>query len=356
MRGYRRFVAYVYEYRRGRKEENCGYVRVEARDDNCSVEVHLMCPGLPGQVRGEVYGFIRDREQIEGYLLHQCQTLQDGMECSFETETDRLGENQVTLADLGGMVIRTEGGAFFGTEWDDQPIRPDMFFIHTEVSEEPPEAVETEPKSGTDQSVIEYVPEIKETPEAEKEAPAAGDDLEAAENREIEGPEVIREEQTEGEEISSGSEKIVVLKERQEAQSELSETRESPVLNRDEILQAQHCEEAFDPFPDGSVLHCRKIHVNELYRLHPRDRGLQNNRFVAYSYQQFGFLLIGRLADGRYILGLPGGYDRQERFMAGTFGFPYFKESPKIELPKTRGGFWYRLINAPDFNDGDGLS
>ena len=39
MAGYQRFVAYVYEYRKGKKDSSSGYVRVEARDRKCRVEV-----------------------------------------------------------------------------------------------------------------------------------------------------------------------------------------------------------------------------------------------------------------------------------------------------------------------------
>ena len=113
---------------------------------------------------------------------------------------------------------------------------------------------------------------------------------------------------------------------------------------------AANLKATFNPFPDGEISDCRKIGMQDLRRLHPRDRGLRNNRFVAYSFQQFGYLLIGQLTNGQYILGLPGGYDQQERFLAGTFGFPYFKDSREVELPKTRGGYWYRLINTPDLD------
>ena len=34
--GYQRFVAYVYEYRKGKKDSSSGYVRVEARDQAVS--------------------------------------------------------------------------------------------------------------------------------------------------------------------------------------------------------------------------------------------------------------------------------------------------------------------------------
>ena len=53
MAGYQRFVAYVYEYRKGKKDGSSGYVRVEARDRKCRVEVHLEvgaeCMGLCGR-------------------------------------------------------------------------------------------------------------------------------------------------------------------------------------------------------------------------------------------------------------------------------------------------------------------
>ena len=41
MSGYRRFVAYVYEYLKGKKENNCGFIKVEEREQQCRIELHL---------------------------------------------------------------------------------------------------------------------------------------------------------------------------------------------------------------------------------------------------------------------------------------------------------------------------
>ena len=35
MSGYRRFIAYVYEYLNGKKSGNCGFIKVEVRDQQC---------------------------------------------------------------------------------------------------------------------------------------------------------------------------------------------------------------------------------------------------------------------------------------------------------------------------------
>ena len=48
MAEYRRFVAYVYEYLKGKKGSNCGFIRVEAWGKVCRMEIHLRCPIVPG--------------------------------------------------------------------------------------------------------------------------------------------------------------------------------------------------------------------------------------------------------------------------------------------------------------------
>ena len=45
MKEYRRFVAYVYEYQKEKKGRNCGFIQVEAKEQNCRMEVHLFARG-----------------------------------------------------------------------------------------------------------------------------------------------------------------------------------------------------------------------------------------------------------------------------------------------------------------------
>ena len=37
------------------------------------------------------------------------------------------GAREFLLEKMGGMILLTESGGFFGTEWDDQTIRPGEF-------------------------------------------------------------------------------------------------------------------------------------------------------------------------------------------------------------------------------------
>ena len=127
MAGYRRFIAYVYDYENGKKGSNCGFIKVEVKDQQCSVEVHLHCPGLPENVMCRIYGFTRKDGLINGILLDSCETEKEIIECLIITDALNMNESGIALGKMGGMVIITDNGGFFGTEWDDQMIRPENF-------------------------------------------------------------------------------------------------------------------------------------------------------------------------------------------------------------------------------------
>ena len=120
----------------------------------------------------------------------------------------------------------------------------------------------------------------------------------------------------------------------------------------EQSAQAARQPAVFAPFSDGEIVDCRQITPAELRILARRDRGLMNNNFLRHGYYRYHYLLLGkRRGDGRYILGVPGVYDRQECLMAGMFGFPNFKAAKtqgKAAMP--RFGYWYRLIDTPDIN------
>lgn len=307
MTGYRRFVAYVYEYQKGKKGRNCGFIRVEAREKRCRTEVRLNCPGLLPGALCEIFGFVRREGLMDGSLLGTCVTGENRAECVIETDRDRMGEGAISLEQMGGMILTTVDGAFFATEWDDRPVRPEHFRRIKKREESAEEAPPVQKKESSD---------------AERISEPAKED--AGEPGEETDPE---------EKISPGT----------GAEMEAEETG------------GRAPEGDYDPFEDGEFTECRKITPEDFRCLHPADRSLKGNRFLQYGFQAFGHLLLGKTGAGRFFLGVPGVYDQQEKFMAGMFGFPYFKYSRHIRPGKGKGGYWYRLINAPDLHKIDGF-
>ncbi len=295
MAGYQRFVAYVYEYRKGKKDGSSGYVRVEAMDRKCRMEVHLRCVGLEPGSRCRVYGFVRREGLMDGILIGSCVTGREQIECVLETETENVGGMGKSLRDLGGMLLISDAGGFWGTEWDDQPIRPENFreWKKEEIGIMKAEAVSEEEEEALEASSEKARPE---PPRPEPPGP------------EPPGPEPPRP--------------------------------EPPGPPRP--LPGVPCE---IPFDDGQFTDCRKIKPSDCSILCKQNGCFCNNRFVIYGYQNFGHLLLCRNHRGQYILGVPGGYSQQERFMASMFGFPYFRECRDIHIPGGKGGYWYCFIN-----------
>ena len=338
MKEYRRFVAYVYEYQKGKKGRNCGFIRVEAREQSCRLEVHLLCPGLTPDVKCEVFGFVRNAGLMDGKLIGSCMTEESRADCVLETDRNSMGGSGAPLEKIGGMVLITENGAFFGTEWDDQPIRPENF--------RRTESRKREEALASDRGKRQKEPEPEEKEEVRRKEPeeeVRQKEPEAEEKEEVrqEEPEIEKKPYAEqGRDRGQNKEEAAEPEVKAQAVSSFS--------------QPFSVGEPVEAFADGEIYDCRKIQLRDLAVLYPRDCSLRNNRFVQHGQYHFGHLLLGRNRLGQYILGVPGGYDQQERFMANMFGFPYFRESRQIRLPRARGGYWYRLINSPKLYERDG--
>lgn len=349
MAGYQRFVAYVYEYRKGKKDGSSGYVRVEARDRDCRIEVHLRCVGLEPGSRCRVYGFVRREGLMDGILIGSCVTGREQIECVLETDTENIGGIGKNLRELGGMLLISDAGGFWGTEWDDLPIRPENF---------------REWKKEETDSHREKKPEKREGQRGEtaEEDQKDGSFTETQKNQN-EADKIMTVEEVQEEDMG-----ISVSTMNEEMKKVLQEN--SSVSAEDELKMSEagwsHPGQPqpgpgpgprpprpprptpgipYDPFNDDQFTDCRKIKPSDCSTLCRKNGCFCNNRFVMYGYENFGHLLLCRNHRGQYILGVPGSYSQQERFMANMFGFPYFRESSEIHIPGGRGGYWYCFIN-----------
>lgn len=324
MAQYRRFVAYVYEYQKGKKANNSGFIKVEAKEGHCRMEVHLQCPGLAPEMECNIYSFFRRAGLMEGIHLGNCKTSANMVECTIESDTENMGDSGFGLKQMGGVVIQTERGVFFGTEWDDEIIHPENFR-------------EFHPEDKHSDAVL--------PAQEEKEQEDVGEEtLAETKDDPLESQKELVEEKEEGQEE----------KEIPDGDGMMSGQAVPPFWDKKEKIKEKPVREEEDCiFEDDEIEKCWKIQPQDLAYFDKKDWGLRNNRFLVYGYYNFGHLLLCRKADGGYLLGIPGGYDQQERFMANMFGFPCFKESRNIRLRKGKGGYWYRSVNPPNFHQWD---
>ena len=371
MAGYRRFIAYVYDYENGKKGSNCGFIKVEVKDQQCSVEVHLHCQGLPEDIGCKVYGFTRKDGLINGILLDNCETEKEVVECLITTDAMNMNSSGVSIGKMGGMIIVTDTGGFFGTEWDDQPIRPENFrelkpIPAAEKNAQSPDVPANETSKNSSASNMPNADLIIDRSSDMANSPATATIQEfsipdeAADNAQtivynpnennIEAavPTVPSKnmEASLPDNISENTDTPTFTPHDESEQESASPIVSEKIKSHASVTPKPAA--TFSPFSDGELAAAWKIHLNDLKRFPRHYCALRNNRFIQYGHYNFGHLLLGQRNNGQYILGVPGGYNQQERFMANMFGFPYFKESNYVEIPKARGGYWYRLIDAPD--------
>ena len=94
----------------------------------------------------------------------------------------------------------------------------------------------------------------------------------------------------------------------------------------------------------------------EILSIKPQDIGLLpretwvygNNSFLLHGYYNYRHLILAKLQDPqkppRYLLGVPGHYFSNEKYMASMFGFPHFVLARKQPQGDGRFGYWYTDI------------
>ncbi|MEG0988864.1 MAG: DUF6128 domain-containing protein [Clostridium sp.] len=117
-----------------------------------------------------------------------------------------------------------------------------------------------------------------------------------------------------------------------------------------EMLQKKHTKILAFDYEDGcQILLIKPQDIGLL----PRDLWVYgNNSFLLHGYYNYRYLILAKLENPngspRYLLGVPGTYVSNEKYMASMFGFPNFVLSKKQPSKDGRFGYWYTDIKIGD--------
>ena len=118
MPGYQRFVTYMFRYKDEKKQENCGFAKIEIRQGHCRVQIQIT--GMKGS-EAEVYFLSKDAYVPVGIYLGKLQ-IQEGIARQFFLcEADHVGETAYSIREMRGLYICQQGepGRFIASQWDD---------------------------------------------------------------------------------------------------------------------------------------------------------------------------------------------------------------------------------------------
>lgn len=376
MTSYRRLISYIYAYEGETKGKNIGFAKLESRSGQCRLSVSVKKVYVGSSDLG-VYLLAPEQELYLGNIF-----VRGGAgEFRAVVPLENVADSGCPMERCYGLVIheKEDGWRSYKTIWEDAVTHAAELELPAAQTEERAESPEELHKKA-EEVKRELEKEMKESEEAQTPIqpsvppfiPPAGADLTAVQQppnprpsavysrtpaQFLFGPQMPKEAgrpspaaannapAMQPDELSPGSaDALARLDQEERTQGDPEELWESFRRRYPKI-------QAFDS--SGGC---------EILTVKPQDIGLLprevwpygNNSFLLHGYYNYRHLIVARVGDRargrvRYILGVPGHYYSNEKYMASMFGFPHFVLSKKQPSQDGRFGYWYvdiRLQNS----------
>lgn len=387
MSAYHRLISYIYAYEGGIKGKNTGFAKLETRGTSCRIQVSVRRVFAGGSPIG-VYLLAGQEEIRIGTLFVR------GGNGEFRAvvNCENIEGSGCNMEECCGLTLHETDSAWraYTTIWEDAVAHAAEVEL-ADVTAEKVREQEAEKEEATRKLAeraqeaegqnAEEVPDISETSDHQE--------VEIVQEAQTETPQESFQESTQ--EVQTETPKESFQESNQEAQTEArrKDSQESTREVRKEMppdSPPDH-QEAFQsdsqnqkqPQPDSSKESPKedpaetlwdRLRVTypkvtafecadgcEILVIKPQDIGLLprenwvygNNSFLLHGYYNYRYLILARLGKpgerGRYILGVPGHYGNNEKYMAAMFGFDRFVRSTRQPPRDSRFGYWYTDLN-----------
>ena len=399
MAGYRRLISYIYAYEGEEKGKNIGFAKLESRNGQCRLSVNVKKVYAGGNDIG-VYLLSLGQELLLGniFIRNGCGEFRTIINVENVMGTGNSMDSCI------GLIIHEKGEEWrvYKTVWEDAVAQAAELDL-AEAAEKKQEDIEKKDERLKKQ-IKELNREIDEAakaevtqekveasemanPEQENAAKAVTPEL----NTETATSDITVESDNVAEigtaaedaapEVSDISQNTPEQESQQQSQSpadhsskehpsnpfsrpfiQISQQEEIPLGNPKDLERLDAEEEKWGPevLWDRFRKHYPKMQAfdspgtAEILTIRPQDIGLLprenwgygNNSFLLHGYYNYRYLIFARVGDekharARYILGVPGHYYSNEKYMASMFGFPHFVLAKTQPAQDGRFGYWY---------------
>lgn len=348
MSNYQRFITYLFLYENNSKKVNCGFAKVEVRQNVCRIEFHIKnCPGE--QRETEVSVFIREGKDLIMIPLGKLMFKNHCSDGIFRFDGIAVGGSGYTFDQIRGILIPLSDSRLIASQWDDEKTdwRRRRHLGSLPESQEETKKPAKEKQSGKnneentaplhEEKVRNGAQQLKEEKEKKLNVHAVSK-VEQLMEQEVKKAEKIKEKTENSEEPEKATLKI------QSAQ---------PVKNVNIMEEAwvRFKQSYMEIFPFSGDRHVRAVRFDlKDFKMLPKYFWyLRNNSFLLHGYFSYGTLLFGYMEkEGKWFVGVPGVFQNQERVMASIFGFPEFRTQEECIQRTGEFGYWYRYLEIKE--------
>lgn len=377
MADYKRFISYMYIYKKGLKGNNIGYAKIEARNGTCKFTISVKCKELTVDkwnialfYRGESD---KDKRNINLINIETLDTEKEEVIVNYKTEEENLFSSNVPLSRIAGIILVGNNNEYIGTEWDDNGI--DYKYVNNEIKEnidkisddQDKKVVVNEENTNEEKSIQEVI-DNKVITDKIVDSKIIDNNIEnnnfidskIVKNKindiENKNNEIKNKENKESKQYRENIQKSDIMNFNKFNESRVTNQRMEQKIKEESQDQIKpYIKRILDgypgmyPFEDDEVIDCIKLEPHDI-GVFPMDKWpLANNSFLLHGYYTYRHLIFARLKRNNnihYILGVPGIFRDRERFMAKMFGFNNFKGVRNKPLNTGEFGYWYMYLNV----------
>jgi hypothetical protein len=111
----------MYQYENGVKKKNVGYARVESKNGQCKITIHMQLLGQLDSIF-PVYLIERGKHDMNLIYLGDSVLKSQIMDSKLMAAENNIMGTEHKLSDIGGILLFLNDSVFFATEWDDKPV------------------------------------------------------------------------------------------------------------------------------------------------------------------------------------------------------------------------------------------
>ena len=369
---YKKIISYIYDYEKGEKGENVGFVKLAIQNTRYKMKVHIR-NSIMGEGEVFVYGFVDGEREFDGILLGKMNIANGTGDGFFQGSIEDLNLKQGFL-DVHGLLFLGSKERYCVTQWDDEPFciegfRTNLLANQEDRNEEHEREIKKENNFETKNEIMlgnmpkeekNKVPDLlylneknQDNISKENEIQNVNPNEEKIQNRSlinqentlqaVQVQECIRELEKEEEDIWE-----VFAKRQQEILAQykrlkMHESKEPKTWRAGEQILESYPKMC--PFFENQVLNSVRIEPKDIGTFPMEYWHLASNSFLLHGYYCYRHLLFIKRQGEKgivYAIGIPGNNIAREKFMANMFGFTDFMSVKEKE--KAGFGYWWKTI------------
>lgn len=117
----KRFIRYLYEYEQGKRLRNVGFVKVEQKDEDCTLNIHGKGLHMKGERKLDVYLFFDEDDGCAGIWQGTVDNVNPAINYRlFYTKEDVAGPENFQR--INGIILESETGRKYAAVWNDDAV------------------------------------------------------------------------------------------------------------------------------------------------------------------------------------------------------------------------------------------